>query len=73
MARARNALEGTAGYPDATFTLRLAFGAVKGYEENGQPVPPFTTFAGLYARAAEMKNRPPFDLPPLGKRKAQSI
>ncbi len=65
LARARNALEGSSGYPDATFTLRLAFGAVRGYEENGQPVPPFTTFAGLYARAAEMKNRPPFDLTPL--------
>ena len=30
---------GTAGYPDATFTLRLAFGAVKGYEEDGAAVP----------------------------------
>ena len=72
ISRARNALLGTAGYPDATFTLRLAFGTVKGYEENGKPVPALTTYAGLYERAKEMKNRPPFDLPPLWeKRKAR--
>jgi hypothetical protein len=65
IARARNALFGTAGYPDATFTLRLAFGVVKGYDEDGHFVDPMTTFAGLYERAREMKNRPPFDLPPL--------
>jgi peptidase S46-like protein len=65
IARAANALLGTGGsrYPDATGTLRLSFGTVKGYEEDGQPVAPFTTFAGLYARAKEMKERPPFDLP----------
>ena len=63
--RARVATFGKSGYPDATFTLRLSIGTVKGYEEDGKPVPPFTTFAGLYQRAAEMKNRPPFDLPPL--------
>jgi hypothetical protein len=64
ISRARNALLGTSGYPDATFTLRLSFGTVKGYEEDGKPVPAFTTFAGLYERAAEMQNKPPFDLPP---------
>jgi hypothetical protein len=64
ISRARNALFGTTGYPDATYTLRLAFGTVKGYEEDGRPVPALTTLAGLYGRAVEMKNRPPFDLPP---------
>ena len=64
IARARNTLFGTSDYPDATFTLRLAFGTVKGYEEDGQPVAPFTTLGGLYGRTKEMKNRPPFDLPP---------
>jgi hypothetical protein len=73
ISRARNALEGSSGYPDATFTLRLSFGAVKGYEENGQPVAPFTTFAGLYAKAAEMKNRPPFDLTPLWERRQSNV
>lgn len=62
---AANTILGTGGsrYPDATGTLRLSFGAVKGYDEDGKPVPAFTTFAGLYERAKEMKDRPPFDLP----------
>jgi len=64
IAKARFAVEGTSTYPDATFTLRLSFGAVKGYEENGKPVPFQTTFAGLYQRSAEHHGRPPFDLPP---------
>ncbi len=63
IARARNALLGASGYPDATFTLRLAFGTVKGLEEDGKAVPAFTTLANLYEREREMKGRPPFDLP----------
>jgi hypothetical protein len=62
--RAKYALEGSNTYPDATFTLRLAFGTVKGYEEDGKSIPFQTTLAGLYERAADHKNRPPFDLPP---------
>ncbi len=73
LSRARNALLGTAGYPDATFTLRLAFGTVKGYEEGGKPVPALTTYAGLYERAKEMKNRPPFDLPPLWEKRKSRL
>lgn len=73
ISRARNALLGTAGYPDATFTLRLAFGVVKGYEEDGQQVPAITTFEGLYARAKEMRNRPPFDLPPLWEKRKSKL
>ena len=65
IAKVRFALEGTSHYPDATFTLRLAFGAVKGYDENGKRVPSHTTFAGLYERATEQDNQPPFDLPKL--------
>ena len=72
IARARNALLGNEGYPDATFTLRLSFGTVKGYEEDGLPVPAITTMGGIYQRAREMNNRPPFDLPPLwAKRKSR--
>jgi peptidase S46-like protein len=63
IAKARFAIEGTSTYPDATFTLRLSYGAVRGYEENGKQVPAFTDFAGLYARSAEHNNQPPFDLP----------
>jgi hypothetical protein len=63
IAKARFAIEGTSNYPDATFTLRLSYGAVRGYEENGKPVASFTDLAGLYARSAEHNNQPPFDLP----------
>jgi hypothetical protein len=49
--------------PDATFTLRLAFGVVKGYEENGQPIPFYTTFGGAFERAKLQEFRDPFDLP----------
>src|ERR1035441_1301562 len=62
--QARYALEGASTYPDATGTLRLAFGVVKGYEQDGQPVPFQTTFAGLYERARQQGLRAPFDLPP---------
>jgi Peptidase S46 len=62
--KAKYAMEGSSTYPDATFTLRLAFGVVKGYEENGKKIPFETTFAGLYERAAEHQNQPPFHLPP---------
>jgi hypothetical protein len=63
LAKAKFALEGTSTYPDATFTLRLAYGPVKGYEENGKQVPFETTMTGLYQRAADQKFKPPFDLP----------
>jgi len=49
--------------PDATFTLRLAYGAVRGYTENGRPIPYFTTFAGVYQHAADHGNEPPYRLP----------
>jgi hypothetical protein len=60
IAKARFEARGTSTYPDATFTLRASYGQVKGYEENGHPVAPITTFAGAYDRAT---GRPPFDLP----------
>ena len=63
IAKARFALEGTNSFPDATFTLRLAYGPVRGYEENGKPVPALTNFAGLFQRGAEHNNQPPFDIP----------
>jgi hypothetical protein len=63
IAKAKFAVEGTSTYPDATFTLRLAFGPIKSYEENGKTVAPFTDFAGMYKRAHDQGYRPPFDLP----------
>ena len=63
IAKARFATEGTGSYPDATFTLRLSYGTVRGYEQDGKQIPAFTEFAGLYQRSTEHDNRPPFDLP----------
>lgn len=51
MAKARFARDGVSSYPDATFTQRLSFGQVKGWDENGKAVPAFTYFSGLYDRA----------------------
>jgi len=63
IARARFAIEGTGSFPDATFTLRLSYGTVRGYEQDGKQIPAFTDFVGLYQRSAEHDNKPPFDLP----------
>ena len=56
-------LKGTSIYPDATFTLRLSYGAVKGYEEAGKRLAPFTDFNGFYERSSLHGNRPPYSLP----------
>jgi V8-like Glu-specific endopeptidase len=61
IAEARFKVFGTRLYPDATFTLRLSYGAVEGWLEKAQPVSPFTTLARLYERAT---GAPPFALPP---------
>lgn len=49
--------------PDATFTLRLADGIVKGYNYNGTEAPVFTTFYGLYDRHYSHKQVFPWSLP----------
>ncbi|MCK6372259.1 MAG: S46 family peptidase [Gammaproteobacteria bacterium] len=61
LARLRFAVRGTSSYPDATFTLRLSFGSVRGWQEGERYVEPFTTLEGMFARAT---GRPPFRLPP---------
>lgn len=63
LAGARFALFGTETYPDATFTLRLAFGLVKGYSEGGQEEPAWTTLGGAYRHAEEHGSKDPFALP----------
>ncbi len=61
--RARFAVYGKSVSPDATFTLRLAYGTVKGYPMNGTVAPSRTTLFGLYDRSLGFFNKPPFNLP----------
>ncbi len=63
IARSRFEVLGTAIAPDATFTLRLAFGVVKGYRVDGVELPFTTTFGGAFARADKQGHREPFVLP----------
>jgi hypothetical protein len=63
IAEARFKLFGRSVAPDATFTLRLAFGVVKGYEAEGVKLPYTTTFRGAFERAEQQGHREPFDLP----------
>lgn len=64
IARARFAVYGKTQPPDATFTLRLGFGVVKGYPAEGTEVQPFTTLYGLVDRALGFGNREPWRLAP---------
>ncbi len=64
IAKARFALVGAGTYPDATFTLRLAYGVVKGLATPAGAVPAYTDIAGLYERSRQQDGQPPFDLPP---------
>lgn len=50
IAKARFAVLGTNTYPDANFTLRVSYGAVQGWNEKGEDVPPFTRLSRLYER-----------------------
>jgi hypothetical protein len=63
IAEAKFAKSGTNQYPDATFTLRLAFGTVKGYRDQGEQIPPWTTLGGAYPHAEKHGNVYPFKLP----------
>jgi hypothetical protein len=63
IAQAVFATQGTSAYPDGTSTLRLSYGQVKGYVENGRTIQPFTDYAGLYTRHDQFGGKPPFDLP----------
>jgi hypothetical protein len=60
---ARFAVYGKTTYPDATFTLRLSYGTVKGYPMNGTVAPPMTTLYGLYDRAYSFEQKKDFALP----------
>jgi V8-like Glu-specific endopeptidase len=60
IAGARFEKYGASVYPDATFTQRFSFGEVRGWDENGTAVPPFTDIAGTFAHATGSY---PFALP----------
>lgn len=64
IAKARFAVFGTGEYPDATFTLRLSYGTVKGYrEDDGTEIPPWTLLGGTFLRAERHDFIPPYNLP----------
>jgi Peptidase S46 len=63
IAKARFAVEGANSYPDATFTLRLSYGTIRGYQESGKRIAPYTTMGGAFRYAAANRNRGDYQLP----------
>jgi hypothetical protein len=61
VAQAWFAVHGKDSYPDATFSLRLTYGTVVGWEQGGRTIAPFTTLGGMFERAT---GADPYDLPP---------
>lgn len=55
--------QGDSVYPDATFTLRLAYGTVQPYVQDGRIIPPYTKIGGAFAHAEAHGNTPPYELP----------
>jgi hypothetical protein len=60
---AKFAVGGDSVYPDATFTLRLAYGKVLGYETDGKKIPAWTTLGGAFEHEALHLNKDPWVLP----------
>ncbi len=73
ISRALFALRGTSIYPDATFTLRLAFGVVSGYEEGGLAIPAWTTMDGAFEHEAKHNGNEPWQLPESWHESGQKI
>jgi hypothetical protein len=73
IAAARFAREGDTAYPDATFSLRLSYGVVKGYADGKETVPAQTTFAGLHERSEAQGGIPPFNLSDEWKARADQL
>jgi hypothetical protein len=70
IAEARFLVYGTKTYPDATFSLRLSFGKIEGWTDNGVSVPAFTRLGGLWNRAT---GQFPFELAPLWERAEDAV
>lgn len=81
IAQARFKAEGNSLYPDATFTLRLSYGVVRGYDEDGRGsvvpkgtnIPYFTTAGGVFDREVKMGGKPPYQLPKTWHAQRQKI
>ena len=73
ISHARFAIQGTSMYPDATFTLRLSFGTIKGYDQQNRKVPPWTTIGGAFHHAVEHGHHEPFNLPERWTRRQQAL
>lgn len=73
IAQAKFALYGTALYPDATFTLRIAFGQIKGYREGNVSIPNHTTIGGAFKHADWHLNKEPWQLPESWERKRAEL
>lgn len=63
IAQAVFAIQGDSAYPDATFSLRLSYGSVKGFLDDGKRVEPYTQIRGLYVRGDQHGNKPPYTYP----------
>ncbi len=63
IAQAKFAMKGETTYPDATFTLRMSFGPIAGYSQEGRQVAPYATIGDLYERYRDRHGAPGFDLP----------
>jgi len=73
IAAARFAVFGENVYPDATFTLRLSYGAIKGYKDGDREIAPFTDFGGVFEKAKERAGEPWYTLPESWTKAADSI
>ncbi len=67
------ATKGTSTYPDATFTLRLAFGTVKGYEQAGESIPAWTKFGGAFEHETNHTGQEDFVLPETWKKAKENL
>lgn len=61
--QAQFAVQGDSIYPDATFTLRLAYGTVSGYEIDGEKIPYTTTLGGAFSHSHAHSDKEPWVLP----------
>ena len=64
IAQAQLAAGGADVYPDATGTLRLAYGTLRGYDQDGIAVPASTTMGDVFSYASHREDQPPYQISP---------